>query len=362
MSRKNPADKMVFSGILLVMVLGMMIIMDSTPIDLSKNALSKTQEIREVLSLPGKMAWAGDDGFFNFDRGIIRKLDGGGRVIWEKGLEGDDLLWMGPGGFVVHRDNSLELWNEAGELNFKKDNFLEEPAVLSFEGDFLLMGGKIKGMEYASVLNKKGVVLWLIPAEGRIISGRAAKTGSHAVLITMDDTLKSKMVLVNAEGDVLWKKDWPVMILLAGITPDGVVAVAEDRAIKTSFDGGTLRERMFEDAIFRADIGQDGYMLVAVRKKEAKLAFGQRPEIIMLDPECRVKWSYVLEKQPQFIKLHGEFAYVVCDDEVLVLSREGLLTSSIKAGNIKGVNVVDTYRLLINHDDASSLIAISGRR
>lgn len=362
LTRKIPANSMMFSGILLVLVIVLMIIMDSNPIGLSKNALSKTQKTREILRLPGKMSWAGDDGFFNFDRGVLKRLDGGGKVFWEKRLEGKELLWIGPGGFTVNRDSTLEMWNAAGELEFRKDNFFENPAVLSFEGDFLLLAGKLKDRDYAALLNKKGTVLWLIPVDGRIISGRSSKSGSYTVLNLMDENLSGKMVLVNSEGLILWQIDRTVMILLSGIMPDGVEAVAEDRVFKADFEGRIIREQIFQDAIFRADIGQDGYMVVAVKQREAKLTSGQRPKIIMLDPECRVKWSYVLERQPLCIKKYMEFVYIVYDDEILVLSREGLLTSSIKSGNIKDIDVVDISRLIINHNDGSSLIAISGRR
>jgi len=360
-NRKIPVNGMMFSGILLVLVIILMIVTDSNPIGLSKNALSKAQKTREIFRLSGETAWTGDDGFFNFDRGIMKRVDSSGKVVWQKDLKAKDLLWMGPGGFVAAQDGILEMWNAAGELEFQKDNFLGSPEVLSFEGNYILFSGKVREKEYAALVNIKGVVLWQIPLEGSIISGQASKSGSYAVLNLMAENLSGKMVFINSEGTVMWQIARPVMMLLSGFAPDGTEAVGEDRVFKADFEGRVTREHIFEEPIFRADIGQDGYAVVAVNQREAKLTCQQQPKIIMLDPDCRVKWSYVLERQPLNIKKCGEFVYIVYNDEILVLSREGLLTCSIKSGNVKGIDVVDASRIIINHDDGSSLLDISGR-
>lgn len=362
MNRKIPVNSMMFSGILLVLVIILMIVADSNPIGLSKNALSKTQKTREILRLSGKTACTGGDGFFNFDRGVMKRVDSSGRVVWQKSMEGKELLWMGPGGFAAAGGSILEMWNAAGELEFQKDNFLGSPAVLSFEGDYILFSGKLQGREYAALVNTKGVVLWQIPLEGRIISGQTSKSGSYTVVNLMAENLSGKMVFINSEGTIMWQIERPVMMLLSGFVPDGAEAVAEDRVFKVDFEGHVTREHIFEDPIFRGDLGQDGYAVVAVNQREAKLTSEQQPKIIMLDPDCRVKWSYVLERQPLNIKKYGELVYIVYNDEIMVLSREGLLTYSIKSENVNGIDVVDASRIIINHDDGSSLLDISGRR
>lgn len=355
-----PSTYITFSGILLVLVIALMVVTESNPIGLSKNALTRAQKVEEIMNLPGQMARADQGNFLNFDRGILKKVTTSKKVLWQEDLSEKQLLWMGPEGIVVAEAKDIELLDLSGQPIFLKKDFLENPRVLDFQGDFLLLSGNLRQREYAALLNKKGTVIWLLPWEQHIISGCTSENGIYSTLNLIDEKLAGISKLVNSTGSVLWEIKRPVMIFISKVLPDGVELVAEDRIFKVDFDGRTVFEQTFSEPIFRADIGHDGYIAAIVRKKEGKLNPQEHPEIFMLNPEGKILWSYVLDEDPLGVKKADECIYIVYDNKILVLSKEGLLMASVNIEKIKGIDTVDSSQIIINSGEQSHLISISG--
>jgi outer membrane protein assembly factor BamB len=347
-------------GILLVLAILLMIATSSNPIGLSKNAFFKTQKTREIFSLPGRLVRTEDGGFLNYCGNAIKRMDGRGIAAWQKNLDRKELLWLGQKGYVTAEDGIVSMWNAEGELTFRKENFIANPEVLCFDGDYILFSGEIQKKQYAALLNAKGTVLWQVPIDGRTISGKTSESGFYTVLNVLDENFSGKIVFINSEGDLLWEIKRPVMMLCMEFVADGVEAVAEDRIFRTDYQGRVIREHIFEEPVLRADIGRDGYAAVVVNNMEAKLIAEPKAKIVMLDPGCSIKWSYALEKPPLNIKKSGEFVHIIYNDKILALSREGLLAYGINYAGAKSIDIVDSSRIIINRDDGSSLMEVSG--
>ncbi|MDI3480834.1 MAG: hypothetical protein PWQ97_489 [Tepidanaerobacteraceae bacterium] len=360
MKREIPAGYTMVGGILLALVILMMIVTQPNLINLSKNTIFRTQKIREIFRLSGILARTDDGGFLNYYDNLIRRVDDSGRIVWQKDLAQKELLWMGSKGFITVGGGALTMWSAAGEQVFQKDIFIENPEILCMEGDYILFSGKLQGKPYAALMNTRGALIWQIPIAGRAISGRTSTSGSYTVLNVLEEDLSSKLVFINSAGHLLWEIKQPVMTLCMEFVPGGVEAVAEDRVFKVDFQGSVVSKHVFENTVLRADVGKDGYIAAVVNQKQTKLASEQQANVIMLDPECCIKWSYAVDIPPVNIKKAGEFVHIIYGDKILALSREGILAYDLYCANAKGIEPVDDSRIIIKRDEDSSLMEIYG--
>ncbi|WP_422446293.1 hypothetical protein [Thermoanaerobacterium sp. DL9XJH110] len=362
MQGKVSAGNLVFSGVLLVLVLALMLVTGSNPIGFSRNAVTRAWKPERALELPGRMARAGENAIFHHEGSRLRKINEAGEVFWEKSLEGVKLLWMGPQGAVIAAGRGLEMWDPAGGKAFEKGDFLEEPEVLSFRGDFLLVAGKKQGKEYAALLNSRGTVLWIVPLEGSAISGEPLPSGYYTVLNILDEEVSGRAVMINSSGSVLWEFPVPSLFLALRPAAGGIAAIAEDRILRLDFEGRTVWEKRLEGAVYRGDIGDDGYIAAVIREADGKLSGRTGLKILNLDPEGRPVWSYRLDDIPLFVKKSGDFTYIAGNEKMLILSREGLLKSTVELKGALEIDVIDPSRIIVNFDGKSSLLKISAGR
>ena len=138
-----------FCGVLLILFLVLALVSNTNPIGFSKNALSRRERPGKILEYQGRLAWAGGNNYYNYNRGNLTKLQSTGNVLWKIVLDGD-LLWMGPEGVVNKWGNSLYLFDETGKPIFEKSDFFEHVRVLCFQQNYLLLSVKNQGAGYRS--------------------------------------------------------------------------------------------------------------------------------------------------------------------------------------------------------------------
>jgi outer membrane protein assembly factor BamB len=361
---KMPTGSLLLGGVLLLLIISFMFITNTYPIGLSKNALSRVQSSGFEFEITGDIAWDGESGLYQYgSRNTLKKFDFKGKPLWEKNLEGRQLVWMGQGGFLTYRAKSVEMWDSDGKLLFEKTDFMELPLVLSAEGDFLLISGKIEQRDCTALLSKKGSLMWVLAWEGSVVSGFNTGSGLYSILNLVDKDICGRMVLVDSLGKIVWDKRLPNLLLCTRATGEGIAAIAEDRAFLLDFTGNVIWEHFFEQkGVYRADICGNGYASVVVEQRKSVLSNKDRLEIMMFSPEGQVMWSYMLKIPPRFVKIAGDFVYIADDEGITVLSKQGLLEYSAKQKGVRGIEVVDSSRIIVKRGVNSGLLEISGGR
>ena len=361
MSRRLPPKTSFLSGLLLVLILALTLVINTNPIGFSKNALFRVKAPEIILEVPGRLAWAGGNSYYNYYKGNLKKIQQNGRVIWNTTPEGR-LLWMGPEGVIHAPGNSICMWDGSGEQIFEKKEFLEEPRILCVQKQYLLLSGKIQGREFAVLLHESGDVVWQVSFEGSLISGSVHTRGIYAVLNLIDDKAISRMIVVGSAGEILLNEAPSNLVYQVKAVEKGIGAIVTDRAYLMDYKGRPLWEYPFEGQAMRGDIGDDGFITVVVREKTGHLSQDARPKIIMLSPDGNTVCSYSLDTPPNLVDKSMDFIYIVDDYGVMVLSQEGLLVSNIKLKGIKELTLTKSNHIIAVQEDKSSLLQNPGGR
>ncbi len=364
MKGKMPGGSLLLGGVLILILISFMFITDTYPIGLSKNIFSRVQSSELDFETTGDIAWDGDSGLYQHGtQNVLKKYDFKGKPLWEKNLEGRRLVWMGQGGFLTYKAKLLELWDQDGNLLFEKNDFVKPPSVLSAEGDFLLISGKIDQRDCTALLSKKGSLMWLLAWGDNVVSGSNAESGLYAVLNLVDKDICGRILLVDSLGKIVWDKRLPNLLLCTRVTDEGVAAIAEDKVFLFDFAGNVIWEHLFEQkGVYRADICDNGYAAVVVEHRKSQLSNKDRLEIMMFSPKGEVMWSYMLKIPPRFVKIAGDFVYIADDEGVTVLSKQGLPEYSVKRKGVRDIEVVDSSRIILKHGVNSGLMQISSGR
>lgn len=361
MGRKFPAKPAFFSGLLLLIMLALTVAINTNPIGFSKNALFRVKTPEIILEVPGRLAWAGENTYYNYYKGNLKKIQQNGKAIWNTALDGQ-LLWMGPDGVINSQGNSIRMSDENGEPIFEKSDFVDEPRVLCVEKQYLLLSGKLKGAEYAILLNEYGNIIWQVPMEGSLISGSVHPKGIYAALNLIDDETMSRMVIVGLAGEILWNQPSSDLVYQVKAVNEGVGAIAAGRAFLMNDKGRPLWEYGFSGQVLRGDIGDDGFITVVVKEKTGHLSQDARPMLIMLSCDGNIVCSYSLDASPNLINKSKDYIYLADDYGIMVLSQEGLLVSNIKLKGIKELVLADSDHIIAVQEDKSSLLKNSGGR
>lgn len=359
---KNFGKTSILCGVALLLILGFLLLDNKTPIALSKNALFKVHRSNKTLQVPGKVADAENGAFYQFHQGVLRKIDDGNHSYWERDLTGETLLWMGTEGILTRGKDSLKMWDKDNNMVFEKENFLDDIRVLNVSGSYWLFSGNLGKIRYIALMNNLGSTLWYIPVSETIISGSVTTSGVYTVINLIDEEVSGRMVLVSSSSAVLWEKTYPMLLLQTKALKDRIVIIAEDKAFALDYDGELLWEYSFEGAVLRGDIGEDGYVAVVLKENVGSLNIKDQTKIIMLSAEGSHLWSYGLDLDPTWIKKGKDFLYILDESGILVLSREGLLTSKIDYRGALGIEEVSGGNIIVFDESRSSLIEFSGGR
>lgn len=359
---KNSLGTAALCGIALLLIIGFLLLDDNTPIALSKNVLFKVRRPEQFLELPGKVTWAEDGAFYNLHKGILRKLDIGKETLWERPLAEDELLWMGPSGILTASGNTVKMWDKDNNVVFEKADFLDDIRVLSVEKNYWLLSGKISGKDHVILINTAGTVLWYTPISGKLISANVHSSGVYVVLNLIDEKLSGNIVLIGSGGAVLWEKEYPVILFQVKVLKSGIVAIAEDRVFLIDYEGKPVWEYAFSGPVIRGDIGDDGYTVALVRESTGKLNAKDELKILMLSREGKDMWTYGLDSDVDQVKKGKDFVYIVDGTGILVLSREGLLTSKVDFKGVRCIEEIPSGDVIAVGENESSLIKLSDGR
>jgi hypothetical protein len=361
---KIPTGSLLPGGVLLLLIISFMLITDTNLISFSNNTLSRVHSPILDLEITGDTAWDGDKGFFQYDsEKILKKVDYKGKVLWGKKLEDTQMVWMGQGGFLTNKANSVELWDSNGKLLFEKTDLMLLPRVLSAEGGFLLISGEIDNRDCTALLSKKGSIVWALAWEDDIVSGSSLESGFYTVLNLVDKDIRGRMVLINSLGEIVWNKKYPNLLLCTRVTGGGIGSIFEDKVLFMDFTGKVLWEHFFEQyKIYRADICAEGYTALVVVHQKSVLSNKDRMEIIMLSPKGQMLWSYILESPPRFVKIAKDFVYIADDDGITVLSKQGNLEYIVRQKGVTGIEVVDSSRIIVKLGFKTGILGISSGR
>ncbi|HHV17292.1 MAG TPA: hypothetical protein GXZ27_00285 [Thermoanaerobacterales bacterium] len=361
MSRRLSPKTSFLSGLILVLMLALTLVNNTNPIGFSKNALFRVKTPEIILEAPGRLAWAGEDTYYNYSKGNLKKIQQSGRAIWNDTPEGQ-LLWMGPEGVIISQGNTICMLDGNGELNFEKADFFEKPRILCVQKQYLLLTGRNQGYEFAVLLNESGDVVWQLPFKGSLISGSVHSKGIYTALNLVDEKVVSRMVVVGSTGEILWNETPSTLVYQVKVVDEGIGAIVSDRAFLMDYKGRLLWEYPFEGHVIRGDIGDDGFITVVVTEKIGQLSQYPRPKVIMLSSHGNLVCSYSLDNLPNLVNKSKDFIYIVDDYGVMVLSQEGLLVSSIKLKGIKELVPAESNHIIALQEDKSSLLGDPGGR
>ena len=349
-------------GVALLLIFALLLLDNNTPIVLSKNALFKVNKPEVLIQLPGQLAWAGDNTFYHLDKKVLRKLNINQRILWERNLDGDLLLWMNSRGILTADKDTVKLWDKDKTLCFERQDFLQNAKVLSAKGDYWLFSGKIEGNSHGALIDSDGDIMWYIPLSESVISGDVTSSGLYAVLNLLDEELKGKILLVGSKGAVLWEKSCGTMFFQVRVLDFGVVAIAEDRAFAIDYNGKKIWEYAFNGQVVRGDIGDDGYTVAVVKGDSSNLNIKDDFNIIMISREGTNLWTYGFRSFIKQIQKGKDFVYIADESGVYVLSREGLLTSKLALSGVGNIEETPFGDLIVIGEKKSSLIKFSDGR
>lgn len=361
MSRRFLSKVSLFSGLLLVLVLVIALINGSNPIGFSKNALFRAKAPETILEVPGELAWAGGDTYYNYDKGNLKKIRQNGEVIWDTVLK-DKLLWMGPEGLVYSKDDTFFVLDTNGEPVYEKSNFLNDPRILCVQKQYLLLSGKSEDVEYAMLLNKSGDIVWQVPLHGSIISGSIHPKGIYAALNIIDDKATFRIAIVNFIGEILWEETFSDSVYQVKTVDGGIGAILADKALLADTKGRHLWEYCFKGQVLRGDIGDDGFITAVIKEVASYLSQEVHLKIMTLTPNGNIVCSYSLDDTPNFVRKSDDFLYLVDDYGIMILSKEGLLVSNIVLRNVTKLVPAEPNHIIAVQHNKSSLIQNSHGR
>lgn len=354
MRGKSALRPSILCGILLLLVLAVTFVLNDNPIGFSKNALFQTKTPDPILQVQGKLAWAGGDFYYNYHKGNLKKISQRGKVLWDLKLNGK-LLWMGPEGIIVQEDNLLSFLDDGGHEMFQKSDLSDVIRILCVRDKYLLLSGQFHGKDHGILLTDSGNTMWQLPLEGSIISGSVHPKGLYGVFNIIDENVKSKLVVIGATGQILIDNTYSEPLYQVEATPEGIGLIAGDRAIFMDYKGQLLWEHKFNGEVLRGDIGSDGFTTVVVKEKMGNLSQDVHYELIMLSRSGKKVCSYSLDTDVNLVDKYGDFIYIVDNYGIMILSREGLLVSSIRQKGIKELEVTDKNYIIAVFEDKSAL-------
>jgi outer membrane protein assembly factor BamB len=345
---KGTGVSLILSGILLLLILGVMIVTDANPIGLSKNAMSKLVKPDMLFEAPGSLAAADNGYMFHHDKQILRKIDIEGNTLWEKEFTEEQIIWKGLGGFVTINADSMNLWDCSGQLLFQQQGLLEDIRVLDFKGDYILISGKLQATPYTALLNTKGTVIWIIPAEGTVISGQVDSKGLLTLLNLIDQNVNGKIRCIDSKGQTIWDKSYDDLILVTGLVEGKVAAVSQSSVFLADRKGHELWQYPIESALCAADISEQGCIALALRERRGTLNQQSHPKLSMLSSKGELLWSYSLSHEPDKINIGKDAIYVSDRNQILIFSLDGLLMSSLKIAGEKQLQIVEPHFMILN--------------
>ena len=348
MEYKKPGISLILSGILLLLMLIVMLITDANPIGLSKNAMTKLVKPKTVLELSGQLASAGNGYLFHLDKQTLRKINLKGDSLWERQISSGQVVWMGPGGFITLDGDHMAFWDDNGQVVFSKEGSLEAIRVLNVSGDFILFSGKSQEQEHVALMNNKGVVLWVVPADGTVISGSVSYSGLFAAVNLVDSKVHGQIHYIDSLGQKVWEKSSEDLILALELVKDQVCAVAEGQVFMVDRDGHELWKYDLEGELSSVHISRDGYTALCIKVQKGSLSQQEQPKLLMISSEGKLLWSYALNSVPEDIHIGQNTVFVADADEIMAFSRDGLLMSSFNLSGQKQLQIVDSSHIILN--------------
>ncbi|NLZ51762.1 MAG: hypothetical protein GX892_01210 [Thermoanaerobacteraceae bacterium] len=358
MNRQFALRPSILCGLLLLVILAVTSALNTSPIGFSKNALFQTKTPKIILKVKGNLAWAGDNSYYNYYNGNLKKVRQSGEVIWDTELKGQ-LIWMGPEGILTLQDNLLLMLDSNGKELFQKSDLPDKLGILCIQNKYMLLSGKLYETDYAILLSDSGSTIWQLPLEGSIISGSVHPKGIYAALNIIDDNAKSRLVVIGPTGEILSDSIYSVPIFQVKAVSEGIGVIAGDKVFLMNNDGRLLWEYKFEGQVLRGDVGSDGFITVVVEEDIGNLSRDVYPVLIMLSRHGKHVCSYSLDTRANLVDKYGDFIYIVDDHGILVLSQEGLLVSNIKQKGIKELIVTDKNHIIAIQEDESVLFESS---
>lgn len=343
---------------MLIMVCSL--VMDDTSIAMSRNALSETKEFDVLMEVSGALLWDKNQGFYHLLPDRLNKLDSRGEILWERELRDRKAIYAGADGVLLSRGEDLLQWDPLGVEEHSIIGFMEEPRVLDSAGGYHLLAGQAQGSETASAIHRGKIMWYYRPKRDIIISGSIAPGGDYSVLILIDEKAQSKLVLIDAQGEVVYERE-DTLLLLARALEDGVVVISEDKAFRMDYRGNLLWEHSWDATLCRAHVNFEGYSAVILKKIQGNLYSHTETILSMLTPEGQWEWSYSLEQEPTVVKMDGEHVYLLDKSGLLILTRHGMLTSRIRGWGWDDMSVMDRERFILTQGGKSWVISTSGR-
>jgi len=355
MDRRFALKPSIFCGLLLLLVLVISLVANTNPIGFSKNALFQTLSPKTILKVNGELAWAGQNYYYNYHEGSLKKLGESGKILWDKKVTGQ-LVWMGPEGVFMVQDNILIKFDSNGSEIFRKSNMTDKLRVLCVQNNYLLLSGKSLDAEYGILLSDSGNIMWQVPFEGNIISGSVDPKGVYAALNIINMDAKWMLALIGPTGQVLIEKTYQLPLYQIKVVPDGIGVIASDKAYVMDFYGNVIWEHKFKGRVLRGDIGNDGSIAVIVEENAGSLSQDVQNVLVILSGQGRHICSYSLDARPNIVINMADYIYIVDENGIMILSQEGLLLSKIKQKGIRKLTVVDKNYIITNYGDSGVLL------
>lgn len=358
-----------FGGVLIILILICFLVADG---GFTGMGINNAGEIQSIFEVRGDLLWDNGNSFYNLYKGILKKLDNTGKALWERNIEGMNLLWADPEGVLLSQKDELILWNPLGIEEYVIKGFSEDVKVLDqSDGGYLLTEGP-GGGECVSLL-RKGEILWhfnikerrllsetFVGKAGKIICGSITDTGDFAAVALLDEGAGGELHLMDSSGEILSCMRESAMLYLIKAFDDGVVAVAEDRVFKADYSGTILWEHPFESMLCRADIGPTGNIAAVLKQTSGSLYLSASPKLLMLSREGEPEWFYGLDRVPSHIKIGEEGVYMSDDSQILVISPKGLMSSRVPGKGFYAVTPGYEGCIVANQGGTNKLIRISG--
>jgi len=347
---------LILSGILLLLILSVMIITSANPIGLSKNAMSRFVKPKIVLELPGQMSSAGNGYLFHLDKQALRKIDLEGNTLWERKVGSSQVVWMGPGAFITLDANGMTFWDDNGQQVFSKQGTLKDIRILDVSDDFILVSGKSEQKEHVALMNNKGVVLWIIPAGGTVISGSVNPSGLFAAINLVDSKVCGHIQYIDSQGQKVWEKSYEDLILALELAEDQICAVTEEQVFMLDRDGHEIWKYGFEGELSSVCISRAGNTALSMKVQKGSLSHQEQPKLLMISSEGELLWSYALKNAPEDIYIGQNTVFIADENEITAFSQDGLLMSSFNLSGKKQLQILNSSQIILNQGQKASVL------
>lgn len=301
-----------------------------------------------------------DEDFFFYIKNDIKKIDKNKNIIWQKDLNGFNVMDGTEKFLLLFRDGTLKIVDDMGKEVFVKHDFLYKPKLKSASNEVFLLIGEKNEQKFLTLIDSAGNIRFNKNLKNPVISANTDTEGNYTIVGILKDEISDEIVFLDSFGKTIWKKKSDIPFLMK-IVNNNIIAVYGKKVCQLDFEGNLIWRKVLKNSVLKASIGNKGGTALVVNDTISNFSRQVMPRLIILDSKGNQIFSCFLQKEPYNIKLCDNRLLASYDDciEIYPKGEDKCIVLNIR-GN-KDLKDVTSSHMLVRQGNRSVIIKNPGR-